>query len=117
MGRPFGKTYENYKERRKAIYNTPEGKVWQRNRTLKYKYGITIEDYNKMFADQEGKCGICKRHYFQLGKTLAVDHCHTTGKVRQLLCDFCNRTLGVYEKRPEIFKAFDEYLEKFKCQR
>ncbi len=55
-------------------------------------YGITIEDYNKMFAEQEGKCGICGTHSME--EYLCVDHDHKTMEVRGLLCQPCNLGLG-----------------------
>ena len=63
-----------------------------RNTDYIRKFGITLEDYNKMFADQEGKCGICGKH--QLDKNLSVDHDHKTMEVRGLLCQPCNLGLG-----------------------
>ena len=62
----------------------------------KYKtlYGITPEIYNEMFAKQEGCCAICLQHQNNFKRKLAVDHCHTTGKVRGLLCTNCNTAIG-----------------------
>jgi len=68
-----------------------------RNQSLKYCYGITSDDYNKMFADQNGCCAICSTHQSEFKKPLSVDHCHTTGKVRGLLCSECNLGLGKFK--------------------
>ena len=65
---------------------------WERN--LMRHYGITVDDYNRMFADQNGCCAICKRHQSEFRRSFAVDHDHETGKVRGLLCISCNRGLG-----------------------
>lgn len=54
-------------------------------------YGITPEDYDRMDAEQDGKCAACARP--PLKYRLAVDHNHDTGKVRGLLCVPCNRAL------------------------
>jgi hypothetical protein len=65
-----------------------------KKRDLKSYYGLTIEDFEKMLADQGGTCAICsgtQKH----GRMLAVDHNHDTGKVRGLLCDDCNRGIGM----------------------
>lgn len=78
-------------------------KVIDRKRKLKYKYGITLEDYNRMFNEQEGKCFIC-----HLNKKLVIDHCHKTGKVRKLLCHGCNIILGKIEKGE--FDIFNDYI-------
>ena len=58
------------------------------------KYGITEEDYNKMFAEQKGCCAICGKHQSEFKRTLNVDHNHITGNVRGLLCRTCNMALG-----------------------
>jgi len=76
---------------------------------LKYEYGITLDDYNKMFNAQEGKCAICKKHQNELKKTLCVDHDHKTGKVRELLCMTCNTDLASVENRLE---EMTNYLNK-----
>ena len=71
---------------------------------LKSVYGITLEDYERMSAEQGGACLICDE------KTkLHIDHCHATGVVRGLLCSICNRALGHFEKRGA---RMSEYLKK-----
>jgi hypothetical protein len=73
----------------------------ERVRIYKKLYGITIEDYNRMFAEQDGKCAICKSDESIKGEIrqfFTVDHCHKTGVVRGLLCIACNSLLGRYEK-------------------
>lgn len=81
-------------------------RAWRRERShdrknnLK-KYGLTIEQYDKMFQEQGGVCAICgqpETHSNQTGiKTLGVDHDHATGKIRGLLCLVCNLKLGTVE--------------------
>lgn len=61
------------------------------------KYGITIHDYNRMLEEQSFSCKICQTSHEQFKTKLAVDHCHTTGKVRGLLCTKCNLSVGYYE--------------------
>lgn len=73
------------------VTNNPE-KV--RNKILKYRYGITLNDYNRMFAEQNGCCKICNIHSSKLKGPLQVDHSHITGVVRGLLCGLCNSKLG-----------------------
>jgi hypothetical protein len=65
------------------------------NSNLK-RYGITVEQYNQMFVDQDGKCSICNNTN-TVGKNLGVDHNHETGKVRGLLCHKCNIGLGHFD--------------------
>ena len=78
---------------------------------LKKRYGISLEQYNEMFVKQEGKCAICKQHQMNFKVSLAVDHCHTTGKVRGLLCASCNRALGYFRDSTENLKIALSYLE------
>jgi hypothetical protein len=86
-----------------------------RNKILLNKYGITLEEYNSMLEKQEHKCAICGDHESNTrwGKTvkLAVDHDHTTGKVRGLLCQRCNTTLGRYKDSKTVWINFQRYLE------
>ena len=106
------KSTEKRNAARREAFKDPEVKKRHRDRTLMYKFGITLDQYNQMFANQEGKCLTCDKHQSELTKTLAVDHDHNTGKVRGLLCDFCNRQLGVYESQRKLFNRFDDYLNR-----
>ena len=67
-------------------------------RMLKHRYNLSYEDYIGMYETQNQSCFVCEKH-FQLGgyKGLYVDHCHTTGKVRGLLCPFCNSGTYFFE--------------------
>lgn len=76
------------------------------------QYGITPAEYDAMFAAQAGLCAICKNH--QTARRLAVDHCHTTGKVRGLLCTRCNSGIGQFKEDPGLFARALFYLEQHK---
>lgn len=82
-----------------------------RSAAYKRRFGITLEDYNKMFEDQKGCCKICNTHQLDLKKRLAVDHCHTTGKVRGLLCGNCNRAIGMLNDSQELLLSAINYLK------
>lgn len=71
-----------------------ERKIATRRTYLKKNFGITLEEYNIIFNNQEGCCAGCKKHQSKLKQKLSVDHCHTTGKIRGLLCKLCNLALG-----------------------
>ena len=90
------------------------GKSWsansRREHQLKRDYGICLEDYNSMFAYQRGCCAICGTHQNELVKSLHVDHDHSTGEVRALLCGTCNAGLGMYRDDPELLEIAAEYL-------
>lgn len=74
------------------------------------KYGLTPEDYNLMFLSQEGSCLGCKKHQNNLTRSLVVDHDHTTGKVRGLLCRQCNSGLGCLKDNTDTLFNLIEYL-------
>lgn len=78
-----------------------------KSKILQTRYGISLEERNGMELTQEGKCLICK----ESSKRLVVDHCHTTGKVRGLLCDHCNTGLGSFRDSPELLLAAAKYLK------
>lgn len=87
----------------------------QRKYQLRHKYGITEDDYERMMLEQDGKCAICNRtEPTGRWKRLAVDHCHKTGKVRGLLCDKCNRGMGLLEDSAQLLRNAANYLEKYK---
>jgi hypothetical protein len=73
---------------------------------LKKMYGLTDSEVITMLEEQDSKCGICERELDR--QAVCVDHCHTTGKVRGILCRNCNMKLGWYEKH---FEAAATYLE------
>ncbi|MAE81456.1 MAG: hypothetical protein CMB80_01880 [Flammeovirgaceae bacterium] len=94
------KQYQSQKKKRVAYAKEYRKKHPDRTKrtNLKVKYGISLEEYNDMKERQQGKCAICGKHEDSLKKSLCVDHCHSTGVIRGLLCDTCNKFLGFYEK-------------------
>jgi len=83
----------------------------QKNR-LKKRYGISIDDYNDLYNQQNGCCAICGIHQSQLSSALGVDHCHTTKIIRGLLCHRCNLALGLVKNDIDILKKMINYLLK-----
>ena len=83
-----------------------------RNQHLKRNYGITLNDYNQMLTEQKHQCVVCGttepggKH----GKFM-VDHCHSTGKVRGLLCKSCNIALGEVGDNTQTLQSMIEYLQ------
>lgn len=82
----------------------------KRYRDLKQKYGITPEHYDEMYLQQGCKCKICETHQDQLSRKLSIDHCHKTGKVRGLLCTYCNSLLGNCKDRVDLLEKAKLYL-------
>jgi len=79
---------------------------------LKYKYGISLEEYEHMLAAQCGRCAICGKHESNLYVRLSVDHNHKTGKVRGLLCRRCNSMLGFCDESVHLLQTAIAYLER-----
>lgn len=65
-----------------------------------------------MLKTQGGRCAICPKKVSLDGKALSVDHCHTSGKIRGLLCSECNRGIGYFTDNPELLEAAAAYLKK-----
>jgi len=82
---------------------------------LQKNFGISVEEYNFMLEKQGGMCAICCEPETSRinGKTvrLAVDHSHTTGEVRGLLCGNCNRVLGYAKDSPDLLQRAIDYLK------
>ena len=87
-----------------------------RNIELKKNFGITLEQYNEMLDSQGGVCAICGNvettvnHNTKKVQNLSVDHCHTTGKVRGLLCNLCNTGLGKFRENPDFLAKAISYI-------
>lgn len=78
-----------------------------RNSKYLKKFNITLEQYNTLFEEQQGHCGICDKHQSELSTNLSVDHCHKLLYIRGLLCKDCNLKLRFYEDRKT---QCEEYL-------
>lgn len=79
-----------------------------RNNRLKREYGIDVAEFDRVAATQGGRCLTC---HIVPDEVLHVDHCHKTGRVRGLLCNNCNRALGMVKDDPAIARALADYLE------
>lgn len=101
------KDYRNKNaEKLTAYYQSDE----RRNLVYLRVYGITLEDYNALFERQNGVCAGCKRP--SKNKRLHIDHVHDeTKKVRGLLCNSCNRALGLLLDSVETLKNLIEYID------
>jgi len=78
---------------------------------LKKLYGLSVDEYKQMYSEANGKCQVCNISEDKLNKRLSVDHCHTTGKVRGLLCSKCNTALGQLDDDLNKISALYSYLQ------
>jgi hypothetical protein len=81
-------------------------------RKLKDKYNISEQEYLKLVNKQKNSCAICNILEKHLRRALDVDHCHKTGKVRGLLCEKCNKAIGIFNDDIKLFKKAINYLGK-----
>jgi hypothetical protein len=84
--------------------------VRMRERTKERRYGITQEQFDQMLVDQNNKCKICD-NVFKNSKETHIDHCHSTNKVRGLLCNGCNMALGQFMDNTDIMDNAIKYLQ------
>jgi len=95
-------------DQKKRYKNNPDV---HRAYLLKQKYGLTLDDYDKLIEEQGGRCAICGTdqpncHH----KRFVVDHNHQTNAVRGLLCSTCNTGLGNFFDNPETLLKAAQYL-------
>jgi hypothetical protein len=109
---PKGQLSANWK------HGLSKTKEYDLNLHMKRNYGISMDDYNAMLEAQDGKCAICScsppNHH---KKRLNIDHCHSTGKVRGLLCDACNRAIGLLKDSPELMANAIKYIQQYSLAR
>lgn len=103
----YGKKWREKNPEKQALY--------KKKCILKNTYGLTLEEYQKMVNKYKGGCYICKK--IQTGTTcrngLCVDHNHKTGKNRGLLCQSCNRAIGLLGDDIERLKKAIKYLKNY----
>jgi Recombination endonuclease VII len=104
------------KRRRRPLYDETirlRAREWQ----LRNKYGMTVEDFTALLASQGGGCAICQRSVIYSGKQAGlrelacIDHDHSTGRVRGILCQACNTAIGLLADDPVRIRCAAEYLE------
>src|SRR5690348_9964341 len=106
--------YKDAKKRNEATMKShkknPESeRRAQRKYHLKKNYGLTLEEYQELFDKQRGCCAICERPLVG-GRGTHIDHCHTTKRVRGLLCSQCNVMLGMAQDNVDVLLAAVAYL-------
>lgn len=89
-------------------------RVYAKRAKLKKCYKLTLDDFEIMLAAQGGRCAICggTEPGGPTNLSFCVDHCHTTGRVRGLLCFSCNQGLGHFKDNVDLLANAAEYLQK-----
>ena len=113
--------YEKYLKTRKLYRerNSEYLRQYRKLYRLKKEYGLSPEDYSKMIAKTDGKCEICEvvlildRTNKRVGENICVDHNHTNGKVRGILCVNCNLALGLVKEKKEVLNKMIKYIKKY----
>lgn len=119
------KNREVLREKKKAWAKGREEHIKQQNaewhqrniarRTNAYlvrTYGITLDEYNALLAEQGGGCASCGALPLASGRRMPVDHCHVTGRVRGILCTSCNITLGRFNDNPTTLRRLADYIDR-----
>jgi hypothetical protein len=101
---------ECHNKKMRGSYNSD----YMKNYDLVKNYNITLNQFKEMSINQNDRCAICYVHILDISakhkKTLCVDHCHKTGKIRGLLCDRCNRGIGLFKEDIKIMLKAIEYI-------
>lgn len=108
------KKYKDMTEEERSRYRE------SRRKQKLFEYGLTEEDYYRIYGEQKGVCAICKlpetTRWKRGGRSgirkLAVDHNHDTAEVRGLLCLNCNLAIGLVKENPDRLRNMADYLEK-----
>lgn len=97
--------------KRREQYKDPKERQRQRNAMMKSRYGLTGRQYNALLKKQGGVCAICgNKSNHKTQKYLHIDHNHSTGIVRGLLCIRCNTVIGSCKESIEILNKAAKYL-------
>jgi hypothetical protein len=106
---------ENKERQKQATVAWRKGltKDQRRHKSLVKNFGISLSDYEGMLVRQDGGCAICRIwEPFTVSGAFPVDHDHSTGAIRQLLCLKCNQALGLFNENPAAMEAAATYVRK-----
>lgn len=108
--RPECRDCRNRDEKPYRIAHKEQIALAMRKTKLKWKFGMTLEAYEKRYKEQSDCCLLCNRNRSEFKIALSVDHDHKTGKVRGLLCHDCNTGLGKFRDSAELLNKAAQYL-------
>lgn len=103
---------DSQKNNRKKYYRSESGIESSRKAHLKKKFNISLNEYNRLSELQNHTCAICgqKEEYYR-NRVLCVDHNHNTNNIRGLLCNTCNRALGLFKEDKNNLQNAIKYLQ------
>lgn len=102
----YSRCKECRRNRQNYLYNlTPDKREKQAEAMRKSRYGMAPGEHARMFKEQGGRCAICRQEL-----VLVIDHCHTSKRVRGLLCKACNLGIGYFHDDLERLRAAIDYL-------
>lgn len=100
------------REKRKIYYSSPEGIESSRRAHLKRMFNLTLEEFNQKLEEQNYRCALCEgTETRDKHKVFAVDHDHSNGKIRGLLCWKCNSGLGLFNDNTILLEKAINYLK------
>ena len=109
--RYYEKNKEVFRQKNREFYQKNIFRLRKKRRNYDYKrrYGIEFKEKEEIFQNQQEKCLICGKKLEDIKKS-HLDHSHSTGKIRGILCASCNWWVGFFEKRKELFIRIKKYL-------
>lgn len=106
------KRYENNKDVlvARAIARNKMNPEVRRDEQRAWRLGVPVADVRKAIAEAKGQCGCCSKRLTH--RQMCVDHCHATGRIRGVLCVFCNALDGMLHKQAERVSLLKKYLRR-----
>lgn len=103
------KDYARERNRQYRLENPDKISAQNKRGKMKMRYGMAVDDWEKLFTSQGNQCAVCKTND---EKKWCTDHNHITGAVRGILCHKCNTAIGLMNDNPEMLRAAALYVEK-----
>lgn len=94
------------------VCHSKQSQIKAQKNHLRRKYNLSLDEYQTKLENQKYCCSLCGKTQEEEKSALCVDHDHTTGKVRDLLCRVCNRALGLFKDDPQLLRKAADYLER-----